>query len=143
MPTYFNNLDTLLEQACAALIAAAGVTATAGMDATEIEPPCAICHAQGGEEFPQYSGNFWQTASITVMSVGEVASSATLTAHKTLCAQVFDLFVTDDTRSDLTAAATAFGVIGIRNRRIADTKIEDRKWISELTFEALVCATDL
>lgn len=141
MPSY-NNLDTLSEQACAALLALASVNSYYGLEYDTRTLPSAICQAEGGEEMPLGSGNFWQRMSIRYISAG-TGSSSDLTAHQTGAAAAFDVFLTDTIIADLTGVQSNFGVIGFKNRNIAPTQVEDRKWISEMTFDILVCATDL
>jgi hypothetical protein len=72
-----------------------------------------------------------------------VNDSASLTAHQAGAAQCFDLFVTDTLATDLSDAISNFSIIGFRNRRINPTRIEDRKWVSELIFDILCCASEL
>ena len=139
MPTY-NNLDTLLEHAVRDYLKNGGVDnpyhAVSDLDLTL---PAVICSCSGGEEFPMGSGNFWQNVTVKVISPGNATD---LDAHKTYCAQVFDLLLAETFIDDLNTSANGIGFQGFRNRRYSATSIEDRKWVSEMTLDLLSCATE-
>ena len=143
MPTFYSNLDTKTEIVCAGLISLADLNAYQGMDTDDVTLPAAVCAAEGGDEYPLGSGNFWQQVSIKAMSAGKRNNAASLTAHNAFCAQVFDIFIDSAIITTMGNAIVDYGVMGFRNRRINPTRIEGRRWISELTFEALVCASDV
>ena len=138
MPTV--NLDTLIEAACVKLLTTAGVTAFAGMDDSTLTLPSSVVCCRGGTEFPIGSGNFWQTMSVKHSSAADVT---TLVDHRSDCADTFNVFMSDTLAADLSATFSNFCVIGVRNRRYEATSTENRIWTSELTFEALTCASDL
>jgi hypothetical protein len=137
----YNNLDTLAEQAVAALVDASAFSGAVltGVNSDSIVLPCCVISSEGGEEMPYGSGNFWQSISVKYFSNSDSTSLAT---HKTNAAGLFDVFITGALASDLGGIIADFGVIGVRNFRFGAARPEDRKWISELTFDMLSCATD-
>lgn len=125
------DLAQKFEASAKSLIEAQGVvTAFAGFDENEqIVPRCVII-ARNGSEFPQGSGNF--TLNVTVQVISK-ADDTTIQEHRNLCSQVIGKFSEDDFASQL--ATADFYCFGMSNRTCNET-IEDRAWLTELSFDA-------
>ena len=101
--------------------------------------PSVTVAAITGNEYPQGSGNFTLSFSAELRSN---ADETTLEAHRAFCEAAIAPLMSDDTETQLTAAETDFGVLGISNRQCSE-RIEDRSWITALTFDAYCCGLAL
>ncbi len=145
MAAPYSNLLTKLEAAAAAVYTATAtgaVTTFTGIDDSTKVVPSVVFTGTLGEEFPQASGNFRCTLTISVRSNVNETNKA---AHLALAANAFDVFMLDDIASTLSGATggqTDFHVIGVNNPRFSE-RTEARMHISEMEMDCYACATDL
>lgn len=141
MAAPYSNILTKLETAAQVVYAATASPATqfTGIDDATRTVPNVTFIAELGDEFPQASGNYNVTLRIQVVTNVDDSGANT---HAALAATVFDVFLMDNLAATLSATATDFHVIGIKNPRHSE-RTEARLHISELTLECLSCATDL
>ena len=116
----------------AGVSSAVALTVLKGIGEDDKAVPSITVAALSGQESPQFSGNFILTFTADIKSN---ADETTLTDHRTLCDAALVPLMSDDTAAQLSAAASDFAVIGITNRQ-SNERIEDRSWITSLTFEA-------
>lgn len=135
------DLTNKAEEAIKATLDAATVAATvfAGQSAETIELPACIVHAQAGQEAPLNSGNCYVSVEVRVMSN---ADDTAIADHRSLCTSIFTVLMADDLATTLSAAASDFSVLGIRNRSVREDR-QDDSWVSTLSFELYCCRADL
>lgn len=148
------SLPQKLEAAAKALIDAAAVSVPVrrngettdvplvvftGLSQEEVVVPAVTIAVLTGNEFPQDSGNFTLNVAVEIRSN---ADETDLAAHRQLCEDALEPVMQDDTAAQLSAEGEDLTVMGISNRQSRE-RVEERSWVTDLTFDAYSCGTAL
>jgi hypothetical protein len=104
----------------------------------ELSLPRIECEAEAAEEYPEFTGNFWVTTRVRVLS----DANESITVHESRVGYVYDQIWSGALAADLSAALADYFCFGIRNRRILNSEKEDRHFVTAFEFEALCCPAD-
>lgn len=116
-----------------------GAAALIGLSgAVDLELPRIECQAEQGEEYPQFTGNFWLDSVIRILSDADDG----ITNHESRAAYIFDAFLTDGLPASLTGKVSDYSCQAVMDRKCSTAKKEDRHLITEISFRALCCAID-
>jgi hypothetical protein len=152
----FNNVDTKLESALFAVVAAVqaslpGVLIKKGVDGTEIAEPCVIVECQGGEPDEQLGMmSVWRLRAAVYVRTSPDEHLSTSAVHESRVGVVHDALITDTIESDLSSAVSDFFVFGdsatgqpgvILEGRTQE--IRDRGWGSVLNLVVACCGSDV
>lgn len=139
------SLKAKVEQAIAAVLADAGITADVflGFDSDEQTRPCVACIGTQGEEDPLDTGNYWFTCRALVKSNADRQDAEDPAAiHAALAADVDEALNVDDLAELLSDATDDFHCLGVRARRW-EPDTNGRSFTEAFVFEAAVVNQDL
>lgn len=147
----FNDIESKLEAATKTLVVANITALTAslstlvsanvhtGLSADDLVLPRIVIIARQGDENPIGTGNFDMECSVKLHAS---ADDSTLVQHRAVTATLRDLFQDTAIATTLSALATDFTVLNVREFH-QEQEHEGRRFVSTLQFTANACGSDL